>query len=164
VFYEIKCKKMLLYKHQITKNKQQMVNVIFGFSYLLFLICTLLFYSFSCDGSKSTRTNTSTPKNIGVNDSLKIEVFAENMYVPWSIVFTSPDRCLVTERNGKLRVIESGKLLGQPLKEFTEVSTESEEGLMGLTLDPEYKTNKLIYLSYAYETGGDMFVKVVRFK
>src|SRR5437867_4409556 len=139
---------MLLYKHQITKNKQQMVNVIFGFSYLLFLICALLFYSFSCDGSKSTRTNTSTVKT--GNDSLKIEVFAENMYVPWSIVFTSPDRCLVTERNGKLRVIENGKLLGQPLKEFSEVSTESEEGLMGLTLDPDYKSNKLIYLSYAY--------------
>jgi aldose sugar dehydrogenase len=140
---------------------------IFG---MITLLACLFVYSFSCDGSKTTRSNTSSIK--AGNDSLKIEVFAENMYVPWSIVFTASDRCLVTERNGKVRAIENGKLIGKPLKEFSEVSTESEEGLMGLTLDPDYKNNKLIYLSYAYQLQGmqafqkegDLLVKVVRFK
>jgi glucose/arabinose dehydrogenase len=35
---------------------------------------------------------------------------------------------------------------------------------MGLTLDPGYNGNKLIYLSYAYERDGEMYVKIVKFK
>ncbi len=87
-----------------------------------------------------------------------------DMYVPWSIVFTDENRMLVTERNGKFRVIENGKLQEKPLKNFEEVSEKGEEGLMGLALDPDYRNNKFIYLSYAYDDGDRLNVRVVRFK
>jgi glucose/arabinose dehydrogenase len=61
-------------------------------------------------------------------------------------------------------MVESGKLNPTPLKEFGDVSSGSEEGLMGLALDPDYNNNKLIYLSYAYVKDGDLTVKVVKFK
>lgn len=104
--------------------------------------------------------------NIIKSDSsnYKIEVFAENLYVPWSIVFTEDNRMLVTERNGSLRIILNGKLIEKPLKVFGEVSSNGEEGLMGLVLDPDYENNKLIYVSYAYEMNDEMKVKVVSFK
>jgi glucose/arabinose dehydrogenase len=98
------------------------------------------------------------------NTVFKIEAFAKDLEVPWSIVFTSDNRILVNERPGKLRVIENDKLLEAPLKTFDEVSNNSEEGLMGLAIDPDYSSNKLIYISYAYKTSGEMQVKVVRFK
>ncbi|MFI5211913.1 MAG: PQQ-dependent sugar dehydrogenase, partial [Ignavibacteria bacterium] len=82
------------------------------------------------------------------NSDYKVEIFCEDLVVPWSIIFTSEKRVLINERPGRLRVIEDGKLLDKPLKEFNEVSSSSEEGLMGLALDPDYSTNKLIYLSY----------------
>ena len=92
----------------------------------------------------------------------EIKVFVEGLYVPWSIVFTGPDRMLVTERNGSLRIIENGELLDKPLKVF-DVSSGGEEGLMGLALDPDYDKNKFIYLSYAYDNGDELNVKVVRY-
>lgn len=94
-----------------------------------------------------------------------IEV-ARDLYVVWSMIFTDSNRMLLTERNGKLRVIENGRLLDKPLKVFEEVSSKGEEGLMGLTADPDYKNNKFVYLSYAYSDSesGDLKVKVVRFK
>jgi glucose/arabinose dehydrogenase len=93
-----------------------------------------------------------------------IEVYAKELEVPWSIVFTSENRVLVNERPGRLRIIENGKLLPESLKKFDEVSNNSEEGLMGLVMDPDYKANKLIYLSYAYKKGDALQVKVIRFK
>ncbi|MCA9374059.1 MAG: PQQ-dependent sugar dehydrogenase [Candidatus Gracilibacteria bacterium] len=93
----------------------------------------------------------------------EVEVFAENLFVPWSIVFTDSNRVLVTERNGSLRIIQNGILLDEPLHTFSEVSLGGEEGLMGLALDPQYQQNKMIYLSYAYTQNGKMWVKVVRF-
>lgn len=92
------------------------------------------------------------------------ESVAENLYVPWSIIFTGQNRMLFTERNGQLRVIEKGKLIREPLKIFEEVSSNGEEGLMGLAADPDYQENKFIYLSYAYQDKDDMKVKVVRYK
>ncbi|MDQ3021290.1 MAG: PQQ-dependent sugar dehydrogenase [Bacteroidota bacterium] len=94
----------------------------------------------------------------------KVELVTENLFVPWSIVFTDNSRMLVTERDGKLRVIQNAKLLDKPLKIFEEVASNGEEGLMGLALDPDYKNNRYIYVSYAYEKGDVLTVKVVRFK
>lgn len=45
----------------------------------------------------------------------KIELVAEELYVPWSIVFNDSLRILVTERNGNLRVIKNGVLGDIPL-------------------------------------------------
>ena len=93
----------------------------------------------------------------------KLELVADNLFVPWSLVFTSSDRMLVTERNGNVRVIEKGNLQEKPLYTFSNVSQKMEEGLMGMALHPDYETNKYIYFAYAYPKGNGMAVRVVRF-
>ncbi len=123
-----------------------------NFSFLL-----LFLSSFICNSPKNLQQSVSTENNY------KIEIFVQNLEVPWSIVFTDSSRILVTERPGRLRVIENGKLQSEPVHVFDEISSKGEEGLMGLTLDPDYKTNKLIYLSYAYKINGDMQVKVMQY-
>ncbi|MCL4208070.1 sorbosone dehydrogenase family protein [Patescibacteria group bacterium] len=91
----------------------------------------------------------------------KTESVAQGLQVPWSLVFTSKNRILVTERPGRIRVIENGNLLPQPIRTFT-VSNQSEEGLMGMTTDPDYDKNKYIYLCMAYGESEPIFDKVMR--
>lgn len=105
--------------------------------------------------------NTPVPLNQSAHD-FTIEEVASGLFVPWSIVFTNTERMLVTERSGSIRVIEHNILLPAPLHTFTEVSTTSEEGLMGMALDPQYDTNKYIYVCLAYDTGNGLADKVVR--
>ena len=95
---------------------------------------------------------------------LAIEEVARGLEVPWSIVFTSPTRMLVTERPGRIRVIEDGVLLEEPLHTFEEVISDAEEGLMSLALHPQYASNKYVYASLAYNTERGIWVKVVRFR
>ncbi|HEY4495939.1 MAG TPA: PQQ-dependent sugar dehydrogenase [Candidatus Paceibacterota bacterium] len=92
-----------------------------------------------------------------------IEEVASGLNTPWSIVFTSPNRILISERLGRLRVIENGHLLALPLHIFDEVSSTGEEGLMSLALDPDYQKNHRVYASMAYLKNSAMFVKVVSF-
>jgi len=133
----------------------------------ILVILFLVNLGLSCKPS-STReeyVNTEpTPQKTLSDTPFKIELVVSNLFVPWSIVFTDEDRMLITERNGKLRIFRSGTLLEKPLKVFNDVSSGGEEGLMGLALDPGYKSNKFIYVSYAYDKGDRMAVKVVRFK
>jgi glucose/arabinose dehydrogenase len=94
----------------------------------------------------------------------RIEEVVQGLEVPWSIVFTSPTRILVSERPGRIRIIENGKLLEKPLHTFPEVSTGGEEGLMSLAIHPDYAHTKFVYASYASMTERGMQVQVVRFK
>lgn len=87
---------------------------------------------------------------------------AENLEVPWGAVFTSAERLLVTERPGRVLAIENGVKKNEPLHIFESVSSNSEEGLMGITLDPHYNENKYIYFAYAYQAGAKQQVRVVR--
>ncbi|MDQ3008778.1 MAG: PQQ-dependent sugar dehydrogenase, partial [bacterium] len=93
----------------------------------------------------------------------KVEKYITGLNVPWSIVFTSPTRILVTERPGKVRVIINGQLQPRAIKEFPETVSQSEEGLMGLTLHPQYATNRFVYISLAYQKNEAKVVKVLRF-
>lgn len=137
---------------------------------LLIIILSLNINMLSCKSSdnkpetKADQKINSTNSDIQDSASYKAEIFTEGLYVPWSIVFTSPERMLVTERNGRIRIIKNGILEDSPLKSFDNVSSRGEEGLMGLTLDPDYENNKFIYISYAYDSGDELEVKVIRYK
>lgn len=108
-----------------------------------------------------TQTNPLVAQNEVYDVPIRIEEVARGLFVPWSFVFTDPRRILVTERSGAVRVIFDGKLQDEPLAQF-EVSMQSEEGLMGMDIDPDYAENKFIYLCVAYEKSGGLVNKVVR--
>lgn len=87
---------------------------------------------------------------------------ADGLDVPRSIVRTSQSRILVTERAWRIRVIQSGSLQKDALYTVSGISNQAEEGLMSITTDPQYTTNKRIYIAHAYAQGEKMQVKVVR--
>jgi glucose/arabinose dehydrogenase len=93
----------------------------------------------------------------------RVETVVSNLEVPWSLVFVPDGRMLFTERPGRVRVFENGKLKPQPLAVISDVERGSESGLMGLTLHPDFAQNHLLYLAYAYNDGG-VRVRVVRFR
>jgi glucose/arabinose dehydrogenase len=97
----------------------------------------------------------------------KVEPVVSNLAVPWSIAFTSPERMLITQRAGSVVVAQNQnqqnwQLLEEPLHTFPDVSSRSEEGLMGMVLDPDYVANKYLYFCYAYSQDGRLLDRVVR--
>ena len=96
--------------------------------------------------------------------SLNLEVIAEGLFVPWSIVFTGPDRLLVSERNGSIREIVNQKLNPTSLITFKSVAVQQEAGLLGLALDPDYKNNQFLYACYTTSKNGGLVNRVVKLK
>src|SRR6185503_664926 len=70
---------------------------------------------------------------------------------------------LFTERPGRVRVFENGALREKPLYVVSDVEPKGESGMMSIALHPQFATNHLLYLSYAYG-GGGVQVRVVRFR
>jgi glucose/arabinose dehydrogenase len=92
----------------------------------------------------------------------KSEVVAEGLEVPWSIIFTSAERMLVSERPGRIREMVDGELNPKALYTFSDVISIEESGLMGLALDPDYDANHFFYACYTSQNQSGMFNRVVR--
>jgi glucose/arabinose dehydrogenase len=95
--------------------------------------------------------------------TFKVETVIPNLEVVWSIAWAPDGRMLFTERPGRVRVFENGKLRAQPLFVVPDVEPRGESGLMSLALHPQFASNHFLYLSYAYNSDGAQ-VRVVRYR
>lgn len=73
---------------------------------------------------------------------------------PWGMAFLPDGRLLVTERAGTLRIIGVNGDLSKPLAGTPEVYAEGSGGLLDVALDPEFSSNRFVYLSFAEPGEG----------
>jgi len=125
------------------------------------LIASLLAITLACShppvGNGELETSSQT------NSSFKVEKVVGGLQIPWSIVWAPDGRMIFTERVGRVRVFENGGLKPQPLFVVPDVEPTGESGLMSVVLHPQFATNHLLYLSYAYG-GASIRVRVVRYR
>jgi aldose sugar dehydrogenase len=92
----------------------------------------------------------------------RIETVAGGLDHPWSIAFLPDGRMLVTERAGRLRIIQDGRLLEEPVLGVPEAYVSGQAGLFEVMPDPGFEDNGLVYLSLAHGTAGANSTRVVR--
>ena len=85
--------------------------------------------------------------------NLRVEVVARGLETPWGLAFLPDGRLLVTERPGRLRIVEEGRL-SEPVLGLPDVERVQDGGLMDVQVHPDYSRTGWIYLSYA-EPGPD---------
>ncbi len=95
--------------------------------------------------------------------NFKVETVASGLEVPWAIDWLPNGDMLFTERPGRVRLIQNGKLRPEPVYVVPDVEPSSESGLMDISVHPNFAQNNLVYLAYAYRADGKR-VKVVRYK
>jgi glucose/arabinose dehydrogenase len=88
------------------------------------------------------------------NGAVALEPFVEGLEFPWALVFLPDDSMLVTERPGNLRHVTADGEISDPIAGVPEVVYEGQGGLLDVALDPEFETNRYIYLSFA-EAGEE---------
>ena len=127
----------------------------------LFVLAIVL--AFGCSQPPAGRGEGEIATSPQTNTEFKVEKVVGGLEVPWSIVWAPDGRMIFTERPGRVRVVENGALRPKPLFVVTDVEPSGESGLMSVELHPQFATNRFLYLSYAYSSGGTQ-VRVVRFR
>ena len=80
---------------------------------------------------------------------------ANGLEHPWGLAFLPDGRMLVTERPGRLRIVDGGKLVSEPIPGVPEVWADGQGGLLDVALHPDFAENGLVYLSYASPDDDD---------
>ncbi|MFS2094574.1 PQQ-dependent sugar dehydrogenase [Pseudomonas sp. Pseusp11] len=86
---------------------------------------------------------------------LEVTPIVKGLEHPWALAFL-PGRqgMLVTERPGNLRVVSVDGKLSSPLSGVPQVWAKGQGGLLDVVLSPDFKQDRMVYLSYA-EGGGE---------
>lgn len=80
---------------------------------------------------------------------IHVSVLTKGLDHPWAIAFVPGGDMLVTERDGRLRVIRKGVLDPAPITGLPDILRGGLGGLMDIALHPNFARNRLIYMSYS---------------
>ncbi|MFY9824703.1 MAG: PQQ-dependent sugar dehydrogenase, partial [Thermoanaerobaculia bacterium] len=97
----------------------------------------------------------------GFSDSLVASVSS-----PTALDFTPDGRLLVTTQGGTLRIVQNGMLLPTAALTFStsNICTNSERGLLGVAVSPNFSSNRRIFLFYTFKMPSTTCVnRVSRF-
>ncbi|MGD8395850.1 MAG: PQQ-dependent sugar dehydrogenase [Candidatus Eiseniibacteriota bacterium] len=96
-------------------------------------------------------------------ETVRLEMVASGLEVPWDLAWTPDGRLFVSERPGRVRVIENGRLRDAPWLVIDDVATTSEGGLMGMAVHPRFEAEPWLYLAYTYrDADGSIRNRVIR--
>jgi len=81
---------------------------------------------------------------------------------PWGLAFLPDGRMLVTERPGRLRIVEQDGRLNPPLTGLPAIATSGQGGLLDVALAPDFAQSRMIYFSFAEPGDGGAGTSVAR--
>lgn len=84
--------------------------------------------------------------------TFKMELVADGLMTPWALAFLPDGRLLITERDGRLRVLDHGRLVditGAP-----QTHVQQDGGYFDVEVHPDYARTRWIYLAYSEVQPG----------
>jgi len=116
--------------------------------------------------SSASPTPTPSPR-IGPAVVENVQLIAGGLVAPWAVDLAPDGRLFVTERGGRVRIVQlgpGGGLRSEPWATFPASTVrDGEKGLLGIALDPDFARNGFVYLYYSYAAAnGATRNKVVR--
>ncbi|MDM0105724.1 PQQ-dependent sugar dehydrogenase [Variovorax sp. J22R24] len=77
------------------------------------------------------------------------EVVASGLENPWGVSFLPGGRFLVTEKAGRMRVVEADGKVGAPVAGLPAVAASGQGGLLDVMADPAFEANRTFYFCYS---------------
>ncbi|WP_284736054.1 PQQ-dependent sugar dehydrogenase [Dongia deserti] len=96
--------------------------------------------------------------------TISVVTVTDGLEEPWGLAFLPDGRMLVTEKEGRLRIVAPDGRLSEPLGGVPEVYDGGQGGLLDVALDPDFASNRLVYLSYSEPGDGGAGTAVARGK
>ena len=93
-------------------------------------------------------------------ESFRVVSLADDLQNPWSVVFLPDGRLLVSERPGRLNLLDDGRIV--TVDGLPQIDAGGQGGLLDVILHPDYRDNGWIYLAYSAGGGRSRGTRIAR--
>ena len=95
--------------------------------------------------SQAPRSPTPAP----LSAKLHVETVVKGLEHPWGLTFLPDGIMLITERPGRMRIVDKAARLSKPLEGVPKVLARGQGGLLDVSVDPRFPENRFVYVSYS---------------
>lgn len=89
-------------------------------------------------------------------------ILTSSLRSPWGITSLPDGRLLITEKAGTMRISTATGQVGEPITGIPAVNSSGQGGLLGLCLDPQFSTNRMIYWVFSENVAGGTVTAVAK--
>jgi len=93
---------------------------------------------------------------------LDIQILTEDLVNPWGIAVLPDGRLLITENGGTMRIATTKGELSAPIVGLPPVNSNGQGGLLGLTIDPDFSNNRMVYWCFSEDIDGGTLTAVAK--
>jgi glucose/arabinose dehydrogenase len=83
---------------------------------------------------------------------------------PWGITSLPDGRFLITEKGGTMRIATNAGVLSEPITGLPAVNASGQGGLLGLTIDPSFSSNRMVYWTFSEKSSQGNLTAVAKGK
>jgi len=96
------------------------------------------------------------------NPDIRVEQLFTGLGVPWGMTFVSPQRLLITERNGQARLADLENFSVKVLTGLPVLVAEGQGGLLDVKTGPDYASDGWIYFTYSKPLNDEAATTLAR--
>ncbi|HEX8460144.1 MAG TPA: PQQ-dependent sugar dehydrogenase [Segetibacter sp.] len=85
-----------------------------------------------------------------------------NLSHPWGITALPDGRLLVTQKEGTMRIVTTAGQVSDAITGIPAVNAGGQGGLLGVTIDPQFATNRMVYWVFSESTSGGNLTAVAK--
>ncbi|HUS00077.1 MAG TPA: PQQ-dependent sugar dehydrogenase [Chitinophagaceae bacterium] len=90
------------------------------------------------------------------------KVISKSLNRPWGITSLPDGRLLITEKEGTMRIATTAGNVSEPITGIPAVNSSGQGGLLGLTTDPQFTKNRMVYWVFSEKTSQGNLTAVAK--
>jgi glucose/arabinose dehydrogenase len=89
-------------------------------------------------------------------------VVTSNLEAPWGVTSLPDGRLLITEKEGNMRIVTTTGTVSSAITGIPAVNAAGQGGLLGLCIDPQFASNRMVYWTFSENVGGGTLTAVAK--
>jgi glucose/arabinose dehydrogenase len=90
------------------------------------------------------------------------KVLTSALTAPWGITSLPDGRLLITEKAGVMRIVTNTGTVSSPITGIPDVNAAGQGGLLGVCLDPQFDSNRMVYWAFSEDVSGGNLTAVAK--
>lgn len=97
------------------------------------------------------------------NAQMTTRIVKDNLFIPWEMVYGPDNHIWLTQKNGYICRLDPTNGDMDTLYHETNTVIQSEGGMLGLALHPDFTNTPYVYVAYEYMNSGNYNERIVRY-